>query len=190
MGVCYWDTKVPNGDAYGVHAARLAAGLSYVDALDPSPNAVKKARAAGPGPDHYAAYQAEKKLPAWLRWGGAVYAERYFRDTTVGPDGDPWWARKWSLDNLRERGGLRSFDQILAFRLEPDDREEALTLLIEAGLVVAFMVDGECAPVSAEHAAFKKALAAGRVDAQCVTALTEVLRAHWKELRAFAGPGF
>src|SRR5262245_8895787 len=85
MGVCYWDTKVPNGDAYGVHAARLAAGLSYVDALDPSPDAVKKALVAGPGPDHYVAYQAEKRLPAWLRWGGAVYAERYFRDTTVGP---------------------------------------------------------------------------------------------------------
>ena len=190
MGVCYWDNQIPNGDAYGVHAARLAAGLSYVDALDPSPNAVKKALVAGPGPDHYAAFQAEKKLPAWLRWGGAVYAERYFQDTSVGPAGDPWWTRKWSLDNLRQRGGLRSFDQIVAFRLEPDDREDALKLYMEAGLLVAFLVDGDCAPVSAEHAAFKKALAAGRVDAQRVTALTEVLRAHWTELRAFAGPGF
>jgi hypothetical protein len=190
MGVCYWDTRIPNGDAYGVHAARLAAGLSYVDAIDPSPNAVKKALVAGPGPDHYVAYEAEKKLPAWLRWGGAVYAERYFRDTTVGPDGDPWWTRKWSLDNLRERGGLRPLDQILAFRIDPDDREDALKMLIEAGLLVAFLVDGDCAPVSAEHAAFKKALAAGRPNAQRITALTDVLRAHWTELRAFAGPGF
>ena len=61
---------------------------------------------------------------------------------------------------------------------------------MEAGLLVAFLVDGDCAPVSAEHAAFKKALAAGRVEGQRVTALTEVLRAHWTELRAFAGPGF
>jgi hypothetical protein len=44
--------------------------------------------------------------------------------------------------------------------------------------------------VSAEHAAFKKALAAGRPNAQRITALTDVLRAHWTELRAFAGPGF
>jgi hypothetical protein len=190
MGVCYWDTRIPNGDAYGVHAARLAAGLSYVDAIDPSPNAVKKALASGPGPEHYAAYEAEKKLPAWLRWGGAVYAERYFQDTTVGPDGDPWWTRKWSLDNLQQRGGLRPFEQIIAFQLQPDDREDALKMYIEAGLLVAFLVDGNCAPVTAEHAALKKALAAGRVDAQRVTALTEALRAHWNELRAFAGPGF
>src|SRR5262249_53884711 len=49
MGVCYWEHQVPNGDLYGVHAARLAVGLSFVDALDPSPNAVKKALASGPG---------------------------------------------------------------------------------------------------------------------------------------------
>jgi hypothetical protein len=187
MGICYWDTRIPNGDAYGVHAARLAAGFSYVDAIDPSPNAVKKALAAGPGPDHYSAYEAEKKLPAWLRWGGAVYAERYFRDTTVPADGDPFWTRKWSLDNLRERGGLRPFDEILAFKLNPDDREDALKLFIEAGLLVAFLVDGDCAPVSAAHAALKKALASGRVDAPTLTALTEALRAHGAELRAFAG---
>lgn len=187
MGICYWDTRIPNGDAYGVHAARLAAGFSYVDAIDPSPNAVKRALAAGPGPDHHAAFEAEKKLPAWLRFGGAVYAERYFRDTTVAADGDPFWTRKWSVDNLRERGGLRPFDEILAFELDPDDREDALKLYLEAGLLVAFLVDGDCAPVRAEHAALKKALATGRVDAQRLTALSEALRAHVAELRTFAG---
>ncbi len=190
MGICYWDSQVPNGDLYGVHAARLAAGLSYVEALDPSPNAVRKALAAGPagpGAEYYAAYQAEKQMPAWLRWGGAVYAERYFRDTTVGPDGDPWWARNWSLENLKNRGGMRELSAVLAFRLDPDDREDALKLLIEAGLVVAFIVDGECAPVAAEHAALKKGLASGRLLARHVPALTDAVAAHEQELRAFAG---
>jgi hypothetical protein len=187
MGVCYWEHHIPNGDLYGVHAARLAVGLAYVEALDPSPNAVKKALSAGPGGDYYAAYQAEKKLPAWLRWGGAVYAERYFEDTTVAEGGDPWWARKWSLDNLKSHGGLRDLGAILAFQLDPDQREDALQLLIEAGLVVAFLVDGECAPVAAEHAAFQKALVAGKVTPKQIAALTDALRAHEAELRAFAG---
>ncbi len=191
MGICYGDRHVPNGDLYGVHAARLAAGLSYVDALDPSPKAVRKALTAGrgdPGADHHAAYQAEKELPAWLRWGGAVYAERYFEDTAVGPDGDRWWARKWSLENLQSRGGMRELDAVLAFQLDPDDREDSLKLLLEAGLVVAFIVDGGCAPVAAEHAALKKALASGGLDARHLTALTEAVTAHEEELRAFAGP--
>ena len=187
LGVCIWDNRVPNGDAYGVHAARLAVGLSFVEALDPSPQAVRKAQNAGPGPDYYAAYQAEKKLPAWLRWGGAVYAERYFEDTTVAPDGDRWWARNWSVDNLRNRGGLRDLKEVFAFQLDPDDRDGSLKLLLEAGLVVAFLVDGQCAPVSAEHAAFRKGMAAGRVQAKLATAMAEAVMAHEKELRAFAG---
>ncbi len=188
MGVCLWDDQVPNGDLYGVHAARLAVGLSYVEALDPSPKAVRKALSAGPGSDHYAAYQAEKVLPAWLRWGGAVYAERYFEDTTVAPGNDErWWARNWSLENLRSRGGLRALDLILAFPLDPDDRDDSLKLLLEAGLLVAFIVDGDCDPVEVEHAAFKKALAAGRLQARQVTALAAAVAAHEQELRAFAG---
>ena len=190
MGVCVWDAHVPNGDAYGLHAARLATGLSYVEALDPSPNAVKKALAAGaagPGPGYYAAYQAEKVMPEWLRWGGAVYAERYFEDTTVGADGDRWWARQWSIDNLKSRGGLAPLSTIFAFALDPDDREASLKLLIEAGLVVAFVVDGNCAALAEPHAAFRKALASGKLEARHVTALTEALLAHEAELRAFGG---
>jgi len=188
MGVCVWDAHVPNGDAYGLHAARLATGLSYAEALDPSPNAVKKALAAGgSSAEYYAAYGAEKVMPAWLRWGGAVYAERYFEDATVGADGDPWWARKWSLDNLKNRGGLAPLADVLAFRLDPDDRDASLKLLIEAGLVVAFVVDGQCAALAEPHAAFKKAVASGKLTARQVNALTEALLAHEAELRAFGG---
>ena len=184
LGVCIWDSQVPNGDLYGLHAARLAVGLSYVDALDPSPNAVKKALADGPGSGFYAAYEAEKALPAWLRFGGAVYAERYFEDTEVE---DRWWARKWSLENLQKRGGMRALSEVLDFRLDPDDRDDALKRLLEAGLVVAFVVDGECAPLDEAHAAFKESLASGKVDPRRVSALTEALVGHERELRAFAG---
>ncbi len=187
MGVTYWDPLAPNGDLYGVHAARLAVGLSYVEALDPSPKTVRKALAAGVREDYHAAYEAEKLLPTWLRLGGAVYAQRYFRDASVGPDGDPWWARAWSLDNLRQRGGLRPLAEVLAFQLEPDQRDDALRLLLEAGLLVSFVVDGGCEPVAAAHAELKRALAAGSLRKAQAEALTAALGANESALRVYAG---
>ncbi len=187
LGVGYWDANVPNGNLYGVHSARLACGLSYVEALDPSPKAVKAALASGPKADYYAAYQAEKQLPAWLRYGGAVYAERYFRDTTVGEGGDEWWARKWSLENVKRLGELDSLADIFAFQLDADRRDASRKLLNEAGLLVAFLVDGECAPVRAAHEDFKRALVANRLTPKVIAALQDALIAHEAELRAFAG---
>ncbi|MCZ6596035.1 MAG: hypothetical protein O7B99_00185 [Planctomycetota bacterium] len=187
MGVCYWDTLAPHGDLYGVHAARLAIGLSYADAVDPSPKTVRKALARGPKKRYREAYLAEKLLPAWLRSGGAVYAGRYFHDDRAGPDGDPWWTRKWSLDNLRNRGGLRSLGEVLAFRLDPADREDCQKLLLEAGLVVAFIVDGACAPVAEAHEKLKRGLVHGSVHRSDVESLEEAVAAHEAELRVFAG---
>ena len=187
MGVCYWDTLVPNGDLFGVHAARLAVGLSYVEALDPSPKAVRKALSKGPGKDYFEAYQAEKKLPSWLRWGAAVYGERYFYDTRVAEGDDPWWTRAWSVENLKNRGGLRSMADLFAFRLDPSDRDDGLKLLLEAGLVVAFIVDGECEPVQLEHEKLKKALVAGAAGTKQAAALADAVLANVPALRAFAG---
>ena len=187
LGVCYWDAQVPNGNLYGVHSARLAVGLSYVEALDPSPKAVRKALSSGPTAEYYQAYQDEKQLPAWLRHGGAVYAERFFRDDFVAEGNDPWWARQWSLDNLRSRGGLRSLDEVFAFELDADDREGSLKLLIEAGLLVAFAVDGACEPVSAAHEQLKAALAAGSSPTKAIAALREAIAGNESQLRAFAG---
>lgn len=187
MGVCYWDALMPNGDLYGVHSARLAAGLSYVDALDPSPKTVRLGLKDGPDGDYNEAYGAEKKLPAWLRYGGAVYGERYFRDETITGDGDPWWARKWSLENLASRGGLRPLREVLDFPLDADNRDDALKLLIEAGLVVSFLVDSEYPPVREEHERLKKAMRSGRLAKSQLEALAEVLLAHESELRKYAG---
>lgn len=185
MGVGYWDTLVPDGDLYGVHAARLAAALSCVDALDPSPKAIRKAAAEGPGRGYHDAFFAEKRLPAWLSMGAAVYAERYFHDDSV-TEGDPWWARRWSLDNLRARGELRPLEEILRFDLDPDDRDDGLKLLLEAGLVVAFVVDGDCDAVRERHLELQRALLARRPVAKPIAALTEAIGLHEDELRAFA----
>ncbi len=187
MGACYWDTFAPYGDRYGVHAARLAVGLSFVEALDPSPKAVRKAQRDGPPPAYYADFQAEKTMPDWLRYGGAVYAERYFEDTSVGADGDPWWARTWSLQNLVQMGGLRPLEEVLAFPADPDDRDDSLRLYIECGLLVAFMVDGDCAPVKELHEKLKRTLERGRLHSRTIRELEEALIEHEAELRAFAG---
>jgi hypothetical protein len=183
QGVGLWNAQAPNGNAYGVHSARLALGLSYVDALDPSSKATRR----GPGPEFYDAFEAEKKLPPWLRLGGAVYAERYFIDDTVPPGGDPAWARVWSLQNLSDLGGLRPLAQVLELRIDPDQRDEARRLMLESGAMVSFLVDGECAPVAEAHAEFKRALVAGRLRRKHVKALVGVLLAHEAELRAFLG---
>ncbi len=186
QGVCYWDALQDGGNLYGVHAARLALGLSYVAALDPSPKAVQKALASGPQGGYFAAYESEKSLPAWLRWGAAVYGERFFQDELVAEGADPWWARKWSLENLARLGGLAPLSEILACKLDPDAREASLRLLIEAGLVVSFIVDGDCAPVRAAHAEFKAALVSGSLHVKYVKALTDALIAHEQELRAYS----
>lgn len=187
MGVGLWDALVPNGDAFGVHSARLALGLSYVDAVDPSPKAVRAALARGPGLDYTADWRKEKRLPGWLRWGAAVYAERFFRDEHASAGSDPWWARTWSLESLAGRGGLRPLEQVLAFELDPDEREDAQRLLLEAGLLVAFMLDGDNAPVREAHEELKRALVRGRLHARHVTALEEALLAEASALRDFAG---
>ena len=186
MGVGYWDPQIPNGNAYGVHSARLAAGLSYVDAIDPSPKAVRRALAKGTGGDYATSYEAEKRLPAWLRYGGAVYAERYFKDAYAAADRDPWWPRAWSLENLKSRGGLRPLEQVFAFDLDPDRRDDGQKLLIEAGLLVAFAVDGDCAPVGAALLELQRALATGRFRPSLVSALEDSIRASEARLRAFA----
>jgi hypothetical protein len=186
MGVGYWDTHVPNGDAYGVHSARLATGFSYVEAIDPSPKAVRKVARREPGAEYLEDYRAEKRLPEWLRRGGAVYAERFFEDASVAEGGDRWWARRWSLANLRERGGLRPLDEVLTLPLDPEKRDDSLKLLIESGLLVSFAVDGGCAPVTQAHAALRAVLAEGGSPTKALAALEDALRANQDALRTFA----
>lgn len=189
MGVGYWNTEAPYGDAYGVHSARLAAGLSFVEALDPSPEAVDKAESKGPGASFYADYLAEKSLPRWFRIGGAVYAERYFEDRHVAEGGDPWWARKWSIENLTAKGGLMELDALFAFELDEAEGDQGLRMLIQAGLLVAFTIDGGCEPVAAAHRELTSAFREGRLKPEHVQNYERALVDHERELLEFMGTG-
>ncbi len=194
LGVGYWEAQSQHGSLYGVHSARLAAGLAYVEGIDPSPKATKSVKGAKSiDSEYYERYQSEKKLPAWLRIGGAVFAERFFFDKSVDttvetdPAPDPFWARTWSLKNLAGRGKMRSLDEIFAFELDPQDPYDGQTLLIEAGLLVSFMLDGDCEPVKEAHLAFRQALVEGRMKPSHLTALTRAIRANEDALRSYAG---
>ncbi|QDV06092.1 hypothetical protein Poly30_15960 [Planctomycetes bacterium Poly30] len=194
-GVGIWNAEVLHGDAFGVHSSRLAYALSWVDAIDPSPNASRSARKDGPGPDFLSEREAEKRLPAWLTWGAAVYAERFYRDTSIDlkvtPDADPWWTRAWSVSNLIEAGGLGEMAEVFEVDMDPAEAKKARLQLLRAGALVAFILDGDCAPVRKAHAALKAALIEagldGPIDQELVVALEGAIRAHEAELRAFLG---
>ncbi|MCA9002203.1 MAG: hypothetical protein KDB61_09780, partial [Planctomycetes bacterium] len=194
MGVGYWEAQSQYGSLYGVHSARLAAGLAYVEGIDPSPKAIRKATGPkGIDEEYYPRYRSEKRLPEWLRYGAAVFAERYFYDKSVEeseqtvPPPDPWWARKWSLENLASRGKLRSLDELFQFPLNPEDPHDGQTLLIEAGLLVSFMLDGDCEPVKQAHQEFRQALVEGRTKPSHIAALEKALRDNEAALRKYAG---
>ena len=77
--------------------------------------------------------------------------------------------------------------EIFAFELDPGDIGGSHKLLIEAGLLVAFMVDGECPPVDEAHAGLKRALVSRRLHKNHVEALMQALIEHEAELKSFAG---
>ena len=166
-----------------------------MDAIDPSRIASKAARKAGPAADFLEQREAEKRLPAWLTWGAAVYAERFYRDQSIDleatPDADPWWTRTWSISNLNDAGGIGAMADIFLVEMDPAQSKKARHQLLKAGSLVAFILDGGCAPVQEAHAALKTALIEagleGPVDKKIIAALEDAIRAHEAELRAFVG---
>ena len=171
-GVAYWDAADEQMKHFGPPAVRHAAGLAYVN-TDPA----LRAHALG-------AFWAEKRIPRWLRRGGATYAERYFRDDEAE---DPWRMRAWSLSSLKNQGSLDSVEDILAHQLTLEDIEGSVKLINEAGLLVSFMLDGECEPVTKAHEAFKTALAEGGDVAKAVEELEKALEKNEKALKKYAG---
>ena len=186
-GVAYWDIADANLKPYGLHSIRHAAAHSYLEAVDPSWNAVSQIVShPGGGQASTDGFWAEKKIPRWLRYGLASYAERYFRDATVDQNGNPWWARDWALSNLGRQGDLDPLDHIFTFRLDLNDIPASTRLIHEAGLVVAFVLDGECQPVNDAHMAFKAALKSGQDAPAAVTALQVAIQENQGALEAFA----
>ncbi len=182
-GVAYWDAADEQMKHFGPPAVRHAAGLAYVEAIDPSWMTISEAMASS-SPFDLGAFWAEKRIPRWLRRGGATYAERYFRDDEAE---DPWRMRAWSLSSLKNQGSLDSVEDILAHQLTLEDIEGSVKLINEAGLLVSFMLDGECEPVTKAHEAFKTALAEGGDVAKAVEELEKALEKNEKALKKYAG---
>ncbi len=185
-GASFWDTTAPNGDLYGVHAARMAFGLSFSDAMDPSKEAVATLQKKGYRSDYVSKFYKEKTVPAWFSWGAASYGSRYFEDNSVKRNGDPWWTRKWAVDNLKKQGGLTFLGPIFDMELSPSNRSLG-TQVSAAGLLVSFIVDGGCSEVTAIHGELKAALREGKKTKDLFGKLQDSIENHEDELRAFAG---
>lgn len=180
-GVAYWDYNDAALAGFGQHSIRHAAGLAYLEAIDPSWVTISEAITAQSPPDQNAFWE-EKKIPRWLRYGAASYVGRYFEDANAQ---EPMWARNWAISNLGEE--IDPIETILAFNLTLEDIPGSTKLINEGGLVVAFMLDGGCAAVSEKHGAFKAALLAGEGIDEALTALQTSLVENEAQLRAFAG---
>jgi hypothetical protein len=191
VGVGYWDTASTDGPKWGVHSVRHALGLSFAEALDPSTKTLEKhAKSPMRAEALWDAFYAEKRIPAWFMYGAAAYAERYYRDTTVDAGGDPLWARKWSVSNIQARGGLRQLKQILDFDLTVEGGADSEKLINEAGLLVAYLLDGGNAALAPKFAKFQEAVRTAqekKAVADATKALETELLKHEDALKAFAG---
>lgn len=193
VGVAYWDATSEAGNKWGACAARHALGQSFGASLDPSPKAVEKVKKDFEkydprkyGPD----YMNEKRIPQWVRYGAATYAERYYTDPTPGLGGDAQWARKWSVGNIVTKGGLRSLKQIFEFKLNVSDPNDAGKLINESGLLIAFCVDGGHKTVGEKWIAARDAIVSGKdkkAVSAAVTALQGEIEKAETDLRKFAG---
>jgi len=101
--------------------------------------------------------------------------ERYYRDAEAE---NPWWAREWSVSNLRKEGDIDPLKTIFDFALSLEKIEASTRLISEAGLVVSFILDGGCVPVTQAHAAYKASLRAGRETKKALEGLQEALVAN------------
>ncbi|MEM7307125.1 MAG: hypothetical protein AAF682_10670 [Planctomycetota bacterium] len=186
-GVGYWDFSSENGTSFGRLFARHAAGQSFGEAVDPSSDTVRKLQSSDGGQFNPEEFYGEKRVPAWFRYGAASYVERYFVDSFVAADGDPLWARTWSISNIARRGGLDSLKTIFEMNVGPDNPESD-KLVSEAGLLVSFMLDSECAPIKEAHGAVKAALKSGdeKKIGSAFSDLEKALDKNMDDLRMFA----
>jgi len=162
-GACYIDVANTNGSAeqFGQMAVRHAAALSYAEAIDPSPETVSRAFGSPSQQLQAPAFWDEKRIPRWFRYGVAAWVERFYVDTSP-PDGfGPTWIRDWAVKEVEKRGGCRPLEQVFAFNFTVTNPTDSFKLMMEAGMLVSFIMDGKCDPVRDAHDAFKKALRDG-----------------------------
>jgi hypothetical protein len=193
-GVCYWDRKDPKNAGWGPYFLRWAAAQSWVEAIDPSWGAIGERIASGSGADAQAmgaAFWGEKKIPRWLRYGAASYAERFLKNPEAAEGSDPWTLRSFAFSQLKKAGGLHKLDVVFAFALDLNDADNSGRLYDEAGLLVSYLLDGATGnqELQAKHAAFKTALKSGaKADvAQAAAALQTELAKNEDAIKKYAG---
>ena len=179
----YWDASTEAGNGWGPLAVRHAAALAFVEALDPSPKAIR-AYQANPALFPSDAFWQEKQIPLWMRFGAASYCERYFIEAGVQ---NPEWARDWSIAEVASGGGLDDLATIFACALDRKQFERSRRLTLQAGLVVAFILDGGHPSVSAKHEAFRQALQRGEPLGPSLAALEAEIASNADALASFAG---
>ena len=192
-GVSFWSTD-RGLEAWGPYFLRWAAAQSYVEAIDPSWKAIAELVASGGQADAgtgIPSFWGEKKVPRWLRYGAASYVERFLRNPEAAEGADPWDIRAYALGELKKAGGLRPLDKVFEFKVNLQDAADAERLYHEAGLVVAFLLDGapDNKELATRHAAFKEFLQNGSKEdvTAAADALQKTLAKNEKEIRAFAG---
>jgi len=191
-GVSYWDRSDPTLGAWGPFWLRWAAAQSYIDAIDRSWIAVGGRLTDRGATDGYAKnFWEEKRIPRWLRYGAAGYVERFLPNYEATEGADPWSLRTFSLEELKKSGGLRDLKDVFAFKLNLTDLPGSSRLYQEAGLVVAYLLDGAEGDrkLQAAHEGFRAALASGNGDEARASAkaLESALLEREKAIRAFAG---
>jgi len=197
-GVSYWDQKDEKLRNWGPFWTRWAAAQSFCESVDPSWLAISEAIASqggGGGGGGQNPFWAEKKIPRWLRYGAASYAERFMKSPNAGNGGNIWELREFAFDQLKKGGNLHKLDDLFAFGLSLDDLAGSERLYDEAGLVVSFLLDGSDSDkkLHEKHDAFKKALvkSAGKPKdkdlIEAVEALQKELGKNEKDIKKFAG---
>lgn len=196
-GVTYWDRKDAKLKMWGPPWSRWAAAQSFVDAIDPSWLAISEQVAAatsGGTPPNPGAFWAEKKIPRWMRYGAAAYAERFGKIPDPGDGGNPWELREFAFGELKKAGTLHKLEDVFAFGIDLNDLENSERLYQETGLVVSFLLDGADGDkkLREKHAAFKAALKSEDKDkakklADAIEGLQKELIKNEKDIKKFAG---
>ena len=185
MGVTFWDAESESGDAFGLHDARFAYGLSFVESIDPCVEGLDDVYGEGEVTPEFAAVRLRAhKFPRWFRWGAACYASRWFKDIEVKRGGDPYWARKWSASNLNSQGGLLDFDEVFDFEASGQN-EQTSRLINQAGLLVAYLVDGGDPEVTELHARLQETMEKRQDTGDIFDDIRKALGDREEQIRAF-----
>jgi hypothetical protein len=101
--------------------------------------------------------------------------------------GKEWWTRDWSIGELGRKGGLLPLEQIFQLNLDANDPNGSARRVAQAGLLIAFVLDGKNEAVIDKHSKFKAILRNGQDTTEAVNELQKALVENIDALKAFSG---